>query len=157
MAGELEAQVAEGLIGPLAQRDTHEFFERELFGLLLLAFKQQLANGGQVFRGARARVIVRLANPERGFVELNALFCNAAKNHRTQPAIADGNSLDPLRGRPVVPETQRLFGRKRLTAEFSLRCEWVGNCPEDDCNREANTFAAESALMCIHFAGAGVW
>ena len=63
MAGELELQVAEGLIGHLAQRHAHELSHGEPVRLALPAVEEQLADGRQMLRRALVAVVVGLAGP----------------------------------------------------------------------------------------------
>ena len=46
-----------------------------------------------------------ISNPEAALVELDAFLWHAAKQHRAEPAIADGQRPGfPVRGRLVIPQ-----------------------------------------------------
>jgi len=64
-------------------------------------------------------VIVRLTDPERGFVELNASFPDSTKNLGAQAPIADGCGFHPLCGRPSKPQCQLRFGCPGLLEGFN--------------------------------------
>ena len=109
-AGEVQQHVAEGLVRLLRQRLAHEFFACERFGLFAFALEQQRADFGEMGSSSRMRVIVRLACPDGGFVELNAFRGGVAEDHGAEPAIADRQRIGPKDGRLLVPEGKRLRG-----------------------------------------------
>src|ERR1700722_7075245 len=99
----MKMQVAERLISFLPQRVAQESFSREVFGLLRLSFKKEFLNFSQMLARSSPDVIVGLAFPQSVFIELDALIRHAAKNHCSQPAIADGQGVRPLLRRLCIP------------------------------------------------------
>jgi len=79
----------------------------EFLGFGVFAVENQPAHLRQ--RGKRVGVvrIIRAAGPERVFVKLEMFASDAAKNHRTQTAIANGQRLGPFLGGPAIPQRQR--------------------------------------------------
>ncbi len=80
-------------------------------GFAIFAVKDQLAHFRQARRGLGVDRIVRAAAPERVLVQLNPFAVDAAKNHRAEAAIADGQRLKPGR---ILPTTRRLVISRRL-------------------------------------------
>ena len=94
-AGSFDDQVAEGLVGLLADRVAHELLHGEVFGFLLLAGPEQFADFGQRLGGALVGVVVGLAGPDGTLVELDALVRGAAEDHGAHAAVADGQGVGP--------------------------------------------------------------
>ena len=104
-----------------------ELLDRRV-GLLVLAGKDKLPDRGQMREGAVIVRVVRFAGPEGVFVELDKLLGDSAINHAAQPAVADGERLDKLRGRLTIPEREIRGGRVR-------RVRPTGNCGHGNKNQ----------------------
>ena len=100
----IQQNITERLIDPLPNRHTHELPHREILGFDLLALEEQVAELRQEFVGAVMGVVVRLAGPDRAFVELDPLVLDAAEDHRTQMTVTDRQRLDPLPGGLAIPQ-----------------------------------------------------
>ena len=97
---ELDAQVGHRLIA-LGERPLHLLAER--IGQQVVAVEDRLAHLRQMVDGVRVVAIPGKARPERLLVQLEALGRRAAEHHRAQPAIADGQRLDPMPGLAGIP------------------------------------------------------
>ena len=84
--------------------DADEFLLRQRLRLGCPAFEQQAAKLGQGFERLRIDAITLLAVPDRVFVQLDPLFGDAAKDHRSQSAIPDGQRVFPFLCGVRVPE-----------------------------------------------------
>ena len=74
------------------------------------------------------------ARPQRVGVELDSVDARAAEGHRAEAAVADGQRLQPLRGRRVVPrrglrieDSRHGFGSHtgRLNLGSPDGCVWI--------------------------------
>ena len=118
--GEAQHQITDGLIRHLAARFRDHLLVHELVGLAILAFEHQPPRLGQCRQRLRVVLVVRAAAPKRVFIKLETLVVDAAENHRAEPAAADGERFSPdLRG-PAIPETERLFRRRRLAGVLAV-------------------------------------
>ena len=143
VTGEGETEVAERLVLLLAQRLAHEFpsgkrLRRPLLGrglafqglrLGILARRrrrertgerlppslEQFADLGQALHRSLMLVLVRLAGPDRDFVELDQFGRRAAEDHRPQAAVADRQGIRPFLGRAIVP--QNSFTGRQATGD----------------------------------------
>ena len=106
--GKCQKQIADSLIRHLSQRLGHHFLADKPVRLAVFARKDQGARLGQCRQCVGVVRIIRAAGPQRVFVELYAFFFQSAENHRPQPAVADRQGFDPLRGRIAIPERKRL-------------------------------------------------
>jgi hypothetical protein len=110
VTGEVQAQVADGLerhaVGFAGAGE--DFFAGEFGGARVVAGEDEAADLGKGVAGGGDVVVVRAAGPERVFVELQALFADAAEDHRAEAAVAEREGLDPLAGGLRIPERQRL-------------------------------------------------
>ena len=104
VAGEVEEEVAEGLVGDLAKGDAHELVHGEFLGLSLLAFEEKAADFGEVVGCTGVGVVAWSACPEGVFVELDAVVSGTTEDHGAEATVADGECFHPVAGRFVVPE-----------------------------------------------------
>ena len=104
--GKAQPQVAERLIRRLLQRLGHDLLAQQRVGGLLVAVEDELAHLRQRFEGVGVDRVVRAAGPDGGLVETDALVGHAAEHHAGQPAVANGQRLDPLLGGRVVPKLE---------------------------------------------------
>src|SRR4051812_2858450 len=125
MTGKMQPKVAEGLKHLLTNRIAEKPFLHELGGVGFFAVKDQLPDLWQRVKRARANVIVRLAGPERVLVELDPLVNDPTHHHRAQPAVADGQAVNPLASGLSEPDLQivRFFGSKRGMNAKAPRCQ----------------------------------
>ena len=99
----LQHQIADGLIGHLAERFGHHLRPDQSGRLAELAFIDEFPHFGERCLGLGIHWIVRSAGPDRAFVELDALVHCLAEDHRSELAVTDGNGLLPLLRRLVPP------------------------------------------------------
>jgi hypothetical protein len=104
VARKREAHIAEGLIGQLAHGIAEHLCAREVLCFLDFAVPEELADLRDDRAGAGAHVVVRLAAPERVFVELDAFARGATEDHRAEAAAAERESFVPFCGGPGEPE-----------------------------------------------------
>ena len=110
VAGEMKPQIAHGLIRHAVgfARARHDFRGGEIRRAGVVAGEDASADFGQRLPGGRLIVVVRAAGPDGVLVELQAFLGGAAKHHRGEPAVADGQRLDPLACGLRIPEKQRI-------------------------------------------------
>ncbi len=109
-ADEVQAQVAEGLVGFLAHGVAEKVCPGDALGLLDFSIEQELPDFGQMYVRAGADIIVRPAFPERVLIELDAFVGDAAEDHCPQPAVADGQGIRPFFRRLRIPQSCRRHG-----------------------------------------------
>ena len=135
--GKGQPHITERLICLLPNRDAHELLHGDLFRLplprsrckpllasfppLIVLFQsagfefelaalvEQLTQPRQILHCPLVLIFVRLAGPERALVELQLLVADAAKHHRPQPPVADGQRLDPPSRRLIIPQLRGVF------------------------------------------------
>ena len=99
-----EGEVAEGLIGFLAFGDAPEMIVGHFLGFLEFVGEDEVADPREVLESFGIVVVVWPAGPERGLVEGDAFFGDAAEDHGTDHAVAEGGGLEPGGGGLAVPE-----------------------------------------------------
>ena len=105
--GKGESQIAESLVGLDALRQTEQVLG-EFGGFGVTSLEQGSSDFGQRVDRLGIGGIAEIPVPERILVELKAFFGDAAEHHGPDAAIADWQSLIPVRGGLLVPEHQRL-------------------------------------------------
>src|SRR5438874_1153058 len=104
---EFDTQITEWLIG--FRKQPLHLLADFIRTVIVLLFQHSTANFRKMVLCVRIVAIHRLARPESIFIELKQLFggaCvfSAAEDHGSETAIADRQSVYPLRGRLVIPE-----------------------------------------------------
>ena len=74
-----------------------------------LAAAYEPAHVGQVIFRVGIVPFPRIAGPERVFIELKALGCDAAENHRAEASVPDRQRVGPLLRRSRIPEYEVTF------------------------------------------------
>ena len=105
-AGQGEKQVAERLVGHLADGAGHEFLLRKILGGLVLTGGEESTDLRQGCACLGVRGIVGAASPKSVLVELEAFVVDAAEDHGAEATIADRQGLHPLAGRALIPKSQ---------------------------------------------------
>ncbi len=110
--------------------------------------RQHVARGGVIARPRPAR-------PERLFVQLQPLLCDAAEDHRAQPAIADGQRLDPGVGRGRIPEGEIGLAHAKLISIIwwpwiagttnSIRPPWISKGIASPCGTAVTRVTTSAA------------
>ena len=131
-----QREIAKRLVGHLRERLRHHLRADELRRIGVLALGEQAAYlRERVFR-VRVHRIVRPARPQRVLVQLQPLVHDAAKHHRTEPAVTNRKGANPLGGaglaalprrirrqqrmiggRCAIPEAERRRGRRRCAGQ----------------------------------------
>ena len=106
VAGEVQPQVAEGLVGFLSDRIAEELLSDERHGLADLAFEHQPPDLVPMAAGPLTHVIVRPPRPEGVLVELDALVRRPSEDHRPEAPAADRQGFLPGTRRLRIPEPQ---------------------------------------------------
>ena len=106
VAGEVQPQVAEGLVGFLSDRIAEELLADERHGLGDLAFEHQPPDLVPMAAGPLTHVIVRPPGPEGVLVELDALVRRPSEDHRPESPAADRQGFLPGTRRLRIPEPQ---------------------------------------------------
>ena len=106
---EVDIQVAQDLIGPVAAIGLlllgDEAAVHQLLGFEVLAFEEQLANGGQALGSLGIAVVGFRAAPQGNFIQDNMFTVYSPIGHHAQAAIAQGKGFLPDGGRSGVPQT----------------------------------------------------
>jgi len=105
-ARQSEKQVAERLVGHLADGAGHEFLLREILSGLVLAGGEEAADLGQGCASFGVRGMIGAACPKSVLVELEAFEVDAAEDHGAEAPVADWQGLHPLASRALVPKGQ---------------------------------------------------
>src|SRR5438067_9847920 len=93
--GEVEVEIAEGLVTRHAARDGHHVAESEGFGFGDLAGEEELADLRDSFACLRVVAVADIAVPDGLLVELDALQRWVAEDHCAETAVADGEGVGP--------------------------------------------------------------
>ena len=112
----VEAQVAERLIGCQKRRIAHEVGVGEVGRLPFPALEQQAADFRQVLRRTGFHVVVRIAGPEGGFVELDEFLGGIAVDHRAEMGIAQRQRPVPVARGLAEPEGLWVCGGLRAAS-----------------------------------------
>ena len=118
----IQIQITQSFIRHFTGGHGHHIAADDFRGGIIFSIKNELAYLGQCGEGVRIIWIVRAARPERVFIDLEMFLPRAAKNHRTEPAVADGQRLGPFGRRLLVPERERRSRILRLGREENKKC-----------------------------------
>jgi hypothetical protein len=125
--GEVEVEVAEGLIARHALRDGEHVCLRELFRFRDLAGEEEFADAGDGLGGfGVVAVEAGLAVPDGLLIELDALKRRVAEDHGAEAAVADREGVRPLGGGLGEVEQVRSLGVVYLRGEATTGGE--GGC-----------------------------
>ena len=112
---EVEPQRADRLVGHTVGGAGTDVTAAQLLGLGVLPGKEQHPNRVQPCGIVGMHVVMGRATPYALLVELQLLALDAAIDHSTHTAVADGKGLDPLRSGTVVLQTQVMLLGRRAT------------------------------------------
>lgn len=101
VAGEVEMEVAEGLIGRHAARLRDDVPFGKCFGFADLAGPKQTAHFGKGAGSVGVEAIDLAAGPDAVVIQLQPFVGSAAEDHGAQAAIADGKRFGPFAGGAV--------------------------------------------------------
>ncbi len=104
---------------PHAAGTRHEILVDESLCLLLLALEDEPSHLRQICQGLLAVVVVRTAAPESLLVQLDSLVERSAKYHRPEVRVADGQCLQPVAGRSIIPQLGGMVCLDRLGRYYS--------------------------------------
>src|SRR3974390_2800437 len=113
-----QINIPEWLVSFLVKRHAHEFLFSQVLRFALFTREKEFPDLGQILHRAFVLVFVRLARPKGIFIELEMLISDPPIEHAAEPAIADGQCLDPfLRGLGVPKRKGGISGHEPLSRE----------------------------------------